>query len=1333
MQRPATSVGYLALRQNLAGIQEQRQSIAQFESNVAQAYPEQALPQYQQAAYAEVQSTLQPKMQSLQESISNKQQQIEQIKQANGGAISQADNREIRAIEREIRVDQARLNEYQATLNLTPTQALQRYNSGQTEALAEYKAARLEASYARSQAKSEAAAEIQKEYPGMNYTREEALRFIESSKNQGAINQIANLKGINAGEALDIARGMNLVETPVGAKPQGTLTLTNGQYTYMPNIEASSYKPIYDSSGKLTGIEDYNLGMSLPIAEVERLSAVTPKEVYKNVLTGEISQTKTSPFFLKGYTTPEGKFLNIDELSTYLKENRIPIRESKATTPEQLRKSLEPNYYGATTPKQYIAQTVEEDFQTLFGNLPEKAQKTLKYLYEEYPLLTLPGRRNFTAEQLANTYLGQTVKEFGISIAQIGKTMYRGFEKTVEAGTEGVPYSLAYNADKGVQNMSKELMSNTYLKNYQKNFNENYKGAIADVNDPEIRAFIMGSALIGAQFVPGLNIAVDTAFAGQALYKSLGYVKEGKIPTPKEAAELLLLGTPLIAKGSKFLGERFELFPEGSNLPIKYLKKLKIQEEIVPSILYGKTLGKIRGARIIPKVIDEAGKELGYLFTEFKGKKVYGSIGGAIEKGETPIQAAIREGLEETGMKFKQENLNLLKVEGNPQEIAYFYTTTLRLADVEKLRATDDITNFKIITSERIGKILDRYDLETQPRFIRTTPFSQTAYNLFDLDFGIKLRLDEAKVVSKIDELTKINKEIGKLSPSEVSALAKIAEEKFTKQFGSKFSKKFYSELDLVRELKLEEKGLLPTISYFKSPAGKTYILSSSAYDFDPKALDKIIKEKQIKGIYSKSEVNFEGEYRTLTSTELKNQILKISKKIDEKKYNKASLVFSGSAEESKLTNGKLVVLPQYFKRGEKVLFFTPPVKETAEGLTSIDYLLGYGKSETRLSLLPKSAKPELRFGNLSKISEKQYNLLVKLKETYQNRGLNRKQVYNLLKEDVQNIAKSGQLTPTAKALLGIEREFGEIPFSQFSVKSVGRISLEGRSIKLKRLTQEKSLEIEQPIINKLKKENKIEKNILESEAPRSVKYKSAFEELNKIGLNNERIKSIPTKEQIKYIIKEKNIETLNKERVKKIIRERTASQIKEKNIATIGERSLALFSYNEPTIYKRTPETPRFYEGYLYPPINRTKRIGLGYPSEKDKKKKKQAALAKAYAVLLKRRGKFQAIGTGFTRGQALKFGSEKALQDISRTFKIVETGKTTEAEDFGFAPSQNIFREYKIRDGKRVATPGEFIQLTSANLQSRAEKFQLQEARRLNQFMNVKKKKKNYLNSFY
>jgi ribosome-associated protein YbcJ (S4-like RNA binding protein) len=103
-------------------------------------------------------------------------------------------------------------------------------------------------------------------------------------------------------------------------------------------------------------------------------------------------------------------------------------------------------------------------------------------------------------------------------------------------------------------------------------------------------------------------------------------------------------------------------------------------------------------------------------------------------------------------------------------------------------------------------------------------------------------------------------------------------------------------------------------------------------------------------------------------------------------------------------------------------------------------------------------------------------------------------------------------------------------------------------------------------------------------------------------------------------------------------------------------------------------------------------------------------------YTLQIRRHGKFRPVSTGLTKGEALAKGSDITLNNLARTFRIAQTGQSKEI--FGiedFMPSEFQFRGYKIRKGKKIETSNQFIQLNSANLQTQAEKFQIQEARRM------------------
>lgn len=104
----------------------------------------------------------------------------------------------------------------------------------------------------------------------------------------------------------------------------------------------------------------------------------------------------------------------------------------------------------------------------------------------------------------------------------------------------------------------------------------------------------------------------------------------------------------------------------------------------------------------------------------------------------------------------------------------------------------------------------------------------------------------------------------------------------------------------------------------------------------------------------------------------------------------------------------------------------------------------------------------------------------------------------------------------------------------------------------------------------------------------------------------------------------------------------------------------------------------------------------------------------SKAYTVFLKRLGGFVPVRSGLPRGKALQFGSSRTLKELNRTFKLIESGVTSEA-DIQFFPQPSQFRRFKQRKGRRESLePLTFIQRTSTLLKSPEERFLIQEARR-------------------
>jgi 8-oxo-dGTP pyrophosphatase MutT (NUDIX family) len=862
-----------------------------------------------------------------------------------------------------------------------------------------------------------------------------------------------------------------------------------------------------------------------------------------------------------------------------------------------------------------------------------------------------------------------------------------------------------------------------------------------EINSLVSKQDYLNLALAGGFLILQLTPAgplIDYYFMGTGAVKTGKVLFEGRLPTPKEAAEIFLYEIPLLTKGAKAVSNRVILTKEAPFIDI--LKKEKIAEETIPSVFFGDTLGRIRGARILPRIIDDVtGKELGYLLTKFKGKGIYGSIGGAIEKGEKPVKAAIREALEETGKKIKQEELKLLTKQGTPEGIDYLYTMDMKKSEIANLKAKSDITEFEVISAERIKEVSNRWDISEQPRFIRTSPFAQLIYKLIpEWDYGPKVRNVEVNVLKNVKELEKINRDIEKLTPEARKIEALRAKEELTKEFGDKISLKFYKEADLIRDLRLKEQGLLPKIAKIETTKGTIYLLSASAYDYSPKALEPLFDKKTKRWIYEKSTKQFKEKTLTISGEEQLNlELLKISKRIGEKEYRKRLLYASGSIGKSFLTEeGTLRVLTQkelnamdIKTRGENVMFFTPPPVEKNVGLTSLDYTLGFGEKERVITLLPKWAKPEIRFGRLPAISKEVFESFRKLKE----KGYS----YEQLAQAIQELGLPNELIPTAKAYFGIEREFGALGGTEFKQQITGRIVLEGKSIKLRELTQEKRFSPEKEaklnvedykpkkeydIKEDLKKAKSDEEKILEDiKIIKDIKTPKEYVSIL------EKSKIYPTKENIKEAVKEsKKVEPfkiLEKDRLPEEYTKEREKPIKI-NEFPIKEREKLIYRSFE--LIEYPPEEPP-----IEPPTKRPPE----YPVEKpprfpfdNETKTRYGSSQKGYNVYAKgvslgknKKESLVKINTQpVTKAEAFDIGAYATDTSLSRKFLIKPTKQQAEPSNLSFPRGYfeaNIekFRSFKVKQGKKQALQDEFIEKSGFALDTSGERKKITIAKKI------------------
>jgi hypothetical protein len=107
------------------------------------------------------------------------------------------------------------------------------------------------------------------------------------------------------------------------------------------------------------------------------------------------------------------------------------------------------------------------------------------------------------------------------------------------------------------------------------------------------------------------------------------------------------------------------------------------------------------------------------------------------------------------------------------------------------------------------------------------------------------------------------------------------------------------------------------------------------------------------------------------------------------------------------------------------------------------------------------------------------------------------------------------------------------------------------------------------------------------------------------------------------------------------------------------------------------------------------------------------------AFDVFIKSKGKEFLIGKKLPKGRALRKGVKAALAGLEATFRIEPKG-LTKVKDIKFKPDPRLFRQYKIRKGRQVFTPFQFIQRKrktgpiGSRLYTQAERRAIQRARK-------------------
>lgn len=130
--------------------------------------------------------------------------------------------------------------------------------------------------------------------------------------------------------------------------------------------------------------------------------------------------------------------------------------------------------------------------------------------------------------------------------------------------------------------------------------------------------------------------------------------------------------------------------------------------------------------------------------------------------------------------------------------------------------------------------------------------------------------------------------------------------------------------------------------------------------------------------------------------------------------------------------------------------------------------------------------------------------------------------------------------------------------------------------------------------------------------------------------------------------------------------------------------------------------------------PKIRALKVPIKIPKKVPRKIPKRLRKQIAYRILIKRFGKEKVLTKKpLPLGRALKLGAGYVRRTLGATFKVEKEG-FTEIPDIQFKPSEQIFRRYKIRKGKKIPLEKTWIQRRKYRLSTRPEVTEIQVAKR-------------------
>lgn len=899
-------------RVNLRNIDSLRKSVesseAAYELDVAKSYPEQASPEYKQAALNEAVSNIQSKINTLSAQIATKTESMNNYLSWWNGKSSdyrhdegnkESKNERIDAYEDEIEEIQKELDAYKDASRKGENDLIKEWYSGYTRDYADYQRDRKQA------------------------RNEQVQAFEYAKRNDPQLKEIITVLNLPANVSQGKLQQALVAYNANVAKQQAALKTALDPWQKANPTE----KLVFDKVGNVVGVQSGKLGQSISIENYKKLvpQASLPQSLNSNLSLKSNAGTSSISNLLASGALPDNRSIVTFGItgSAIGSGSKMDLSKIKEPISKSYQKGKE-----------------------LVGNIWDWAGKfdvgipifigaggTLKT--EDIRKIGRTGKESLISDQFDKAVEDVTKKEKEVTDAE------KALDKYPIIGGQWVGTEAQYKQylidfsnyekkldsyGKSYENYEKRAAAVSSLKGFDV-IKEGGKGLIYRglANFPTTGQIALGAAatyggwrLAGKPLLQLTNYLTSSTAGQTALFETELYFASEGIKGFKDSMlapeqRVLGLGTSILS-GISFLGTGKNLLtsiPRGTGK----VPTLSTQADNLPYVRKRATV-----------LIEDSNGRVLYHVDKNTGLSIL--PGGAINKGESALNAAKRELFEETGLKIKLKPFDKVVTE---REANYIYKAVVD--DLNKL-----IPTLNAQAKEVVG-------------FRALNPGNYTGRSQLNVFGSRGVRAEDLYIGSRAKAINEINEQIARFTLVQKTILTNQAKEELTRLFGKQAL--MLSKDNLLREYLLMKKGMQYRKLYINpvretfTRAGKPVFLKrrvekpslrkpSSIVDFltgkKPGQFKKFQKEAPIAvGFGSRYDVPFKRlkEYEDNLLTYLHGSPGRI----------KTDLEIYGEANPADLLTGRVniksdetfKVLKSKAKRGEDVLYFHPPATPTGE------------------------------------------------------------------------------------------------------------------------------------------------------------------------------------------------------------------------------------------------------------------------------------------------------------------------------------------------------------------------------------------------------------------